>query len=66
MVQTQNIKENLLSLFSEKDILISNINLQEILKKIIEKSEIPNTKDEEWKNTSLNGIFKHKFVKEKK
>ncbi len=66
MKQEKNIKDNLLSLFSEKDILILEKKRNETFKNIIKQKEIPNTKDEEWKNTSLNSIFKHKFIKGKK
>jgi len=63
MVQTHNIKDNLLSLYYGQDNLLSNKNLQSNHKTILKQIEIPNTKDEEWKNTSLKNIFKHKFVK---
>lgn len=66
MIEKYNIKDNLLSLFSEKDILILDKKLNESIKNIIKQKEIPNTKDEEWKNTNLSSIFKHKFIKGKK
>jgi len=62
MIQDNNIKNNLLSLFSEKENLLQNKDLQKNLINIINEKEIPSTKTEEWKNTDLKSIFKHKFV----
>jgi len=66
MIKAKYNKNDLLSLFSQQDEYLPNDNLQEILKDVIIEKNVPSSKDEEWKNTSLSGIFKHKFVKGKK
>jgi len=66
MIQKEKIKDNLLSLYSKENDFLLNKRLKTTLSNIITEKEIPNIKDEEWKKTSLNGIFKHKFEKGKK
>ena len=54
-------KKELLSLFKTENKFLSTSKLAEVLTNI-DKTNIPDSKTEEWKNTSLKGILKHKFV----
>ncbi len=54
-------KKELLSLFKAENKFLSNIKLAEVLTNI-DQTNIPDSKTEEWKNTSLKGILKHKFA----
>lgn len=66
MKQEKNIKNNLLNLFSEDKEFLPFRLFNESIKNIISEKEIPTTKLEEWKNTDLTNIFKHKYELGKK
>lgn len=65
MIQKEKIKDSLLSLYSKENDFLLDKSIKTTLSKILKEKEIPNIKDEEWKKTSLNGLFKHKFEKGK-
>ncbi len=66
MKQENNIKNDLLNLFSEDKEFLPFKLFNESIKNIIKEKEIPTSKTEQWKNTSLSGVFKHKFELGKK
>ncbi|NPA44604.1 MAG: Fe-S cluster assembly protein SufD [Chlorobi bacterium] len=66
MKQENNIKNDLLNLFSEDKEFLPFRLFNESIKNIIKEKEIPTSKTEQWKNTSLDAIFKHKFELGKK
>ncbi len=61
MIDLKEKKQELLTLFSNESSFLSKKKLKEVQTNIVEK-QLPNNKTEEWKNTNLNGILKHKFV----
>ena len=61
MVDTDIKKKELINLFSKnEDYLLSPDKAVEV-KKVIEKIKLPNSKTEEWKDTDIKTLLRHKY-----